>query len=434
MKQIIDTITKAFKIPELRSKILFTLAILVIFRIFAHIPVPGVDLLKLKSFFAQNQLLALLDIFSGGTLANFSVIALGLNPYINASIIMQLLTLVFPNLEKLQKEEGEAGRAKFNQYTRFLTVPLAILQAFGMYILLVNQDILTRGTPLTILSIVLTMAAGTVFLMWLGELISEKGLGNGISLLIFAGIVSRLPVVLAQTAGTFEQTQIFHLAAFLLMGLIVIVSVVIVNEARRQVAISYARRVIGASQAAPATTNYLPLRLNAAGVIPIIFAISLILLPTTFGQFLANSGKPLLVTVSNFLINTFNPSGVYYNLAYFLLVIGFTYFYTSVIFNPKKIAEDLQKYGGFIPGVRPGSQTAEFLGKIVTRITFFGAIFLGLIAVLPSLTQGVTGVTTALVGGTGILIIVSVVLETTKTFESQLLTRSYEGFLERRRN
>lgn len=434
MKQIIDTITKAFKIPELRSKILFTLAILIIFRIFAHIPVPGVDLPRLKSFFTQNQLLALLDIFSGGTLANFSVIALGLNPYINGSIIMQLLTLVFPNFEKLQKEEGEAGRAKFNQYTRFLTVPLSILQAFGMYILLVNQHILTRSSPVTILSIVLTMAAGTVFLMWLGELISEKGLGNGISLLIFAGIVSRLPVTFFQTAGTFEQTQVFNLLIFVAMALVVIVSVVIVNEARREVAISYARRVIGANQATPATTNYLPLRLNAAGVIPIIFAVSLILLPTTFGQFLGNSGKPLLVTISNFLINTFNPKGIYYNLTYFSLVIGFTYFYTSVIFNPKKISEDLQKYGGFIPGVRPGSQTAEFLGKIVTRITFFGAIFLGLIAILPSITQNTTGIRTALVGGTGILIIVSVVLETTKTFESQLLTRSYEGFLERRRN
>jgi len=369
MNKVLDIIIRAHQTPELRGKVLFTLAILVIFRIFAHIPVPGVDLVRLRSFFAQNQLLALLDIFSGGTLANFSVMALGLNPYINASIIMQLLTLIFPNLEKLQKEEGEAGRAKFNQYTRFLTVPLSILQAFGMYVLLVNQNVLTGAGPLTILSIVVTMAAGTIFLMWLGELISERGLGNGISLLIFAGIVSRLPVVFAQTAG----------------------------------------------------------------VIPIIFAISLILLPTTFAQFLQNSNQAFLVSIADFLVNTFNPQGVIYNLAYFLLVIGFTYFYTSVIFNPKKISEDIQKYGGFVPGVRPGSQTAEFLGKIVARVTFFGAIFLGLIAIVPSVAQGITGVTTILIGGTGILIVVSVVLETTKTFESQLLTRSYEGFLERGR-
>lgn len=430
MNKVLDIIIRAFRTPELRGKVLFTLAILVIFRIFAHIPVPGVDLLKLRSFFAQNQLLALLDIFSGGTLANFSVMALGLNPYINASIIMQLLTLIFPNLEKLQKEEGETGRAKFNQYTRFLTVPLSILQAFGMYVLLVNQNILTTAAPLTILSIVITMAAGTIFLMWLGELISERGLGNGISLLIFAGIVSRLPVVFAQTAGSFEQTQVFNLAVFAAMAVIVIVAVVIVNEARRAVAISYARRVSGTSGSVP-TTSYLPLRLNAAGVIPIIFAISLILLPTTFAQFLQNSNQAFLVSIADFLVNTFNPQGVIYNLAYFLLVIGFTYFYTSVIFNPKKISEDIQKYGGFVPGVRPGSQTAEFLGKIVARITFFGAIFLGLIAIIPSVAQGITGVTTILIGGTGILIIVSVILETTKTFESQLLTRSYEGFLER---
>lgn len=432
MNKVLEIIIRAFKTPELRSKILFTLAILIIFRIFAHIPVPGVDLVRLRSFFAQNQLLALLDIFSGGTLVNFSVIALGLNPYINASIIMQLLTLIFPNLEKLQKEEGEAGRAKVNQYTRFLTVPLSILQAFGMYILLVNQNILAQASPLTILSIVVTMATGTIFLMWLGELISERGLGNGISLLIFAGIVSRLPVVFLQTAGSFEQTQVFNLAIFLLMAAIVVVAVVIVNEARRAVAISYARRTSGMLGSVPAT-SYLPLRLNAAGVIPIIFAVSLILLPTTFAQFLGNSNQAFLVSISDFLINTFNPQGVIYNLAYFLLVIGFTYFYTSVIFNPKKISEDIQKYGGFIPGVRPGSQTAEFLGRIVARVTFFGAIFLGLIAIVPSIAQGITDVTTILIGGTGILIIVSVVLETTKTFEAQLLTRSYEGFLERRR-
>lgn len=432
MNKVLDIIVRAFRTPELRGKILFTLAILVIFRIFAHIPVPGVDLVSLRSFFAQNQLLALLDIFSGGTLVNFSVIALGLNPYINASIIMQLLTLIFPNLEKLQREEGEAGRAKFNQYTRFLTVPLSTLQAFGMYILLVNQNILPSAAPLTILSIVITMSAGTIFLMWLGELISERGLGNGISLLIFAGIVSRLPVVLVQTVGIYEATQAFNLAAFVVMAVAVVVAVVIVNEAKREVAISYARRAQAANFSSP-TVSYLPLRLNAAGVIPIIFAVSLILLPTTFARFLENSDQVFLVNFADFLINTFNPQGIIYNLAYFLLVIGFTYFYTSVIFNPKKISDDLQKYGGFIPGVRPGSQTAQFLGKIVNRITFFGAAFLGLIAILPSIVQGVTGVTTILIGGTGILIVVSVVLETVKTFEAQLLTRSYEGFLERRR-
>lgn len=431
MDKILRPLILAFKTPELRSKVLFTLLVLVIFRAFAHIPVPGVDPERLRTFFTENQLLSLLDIFSGGTLANFSVIALGLNPYINASIIMQLLTLVFPQLEKLQKEEGEYGRQKINQYTRYLTLPLSVTQAFGMYVLLQSQNILPKVSSLELISIVITMAAGTVFLMWLGELITERGIGNGISILIFAGIISRLPIVLFQTLSTYQTNQLFNIIVFIVMGVLVVVAIVVINEARRQIAISYAKRVRG-GELFGGQTSYLPIRINTAGVIPIIFAVSLILLPTTFASFFSASNMEFLRNLSATLTRTFDPRGLWYNVFYFLLVIGFTYFYTAVIFNPQKISSEIQKHGGFVPGIRPGSQTASYLGRIVNRITLPGAIFLGLIAILPSIAQTLTGITTILVGGTGILIVVSVVLETAKTFESHLLTRSYEGFLDQR--
>jgi len=430
MNPILKPIIQAWKIPDLRGKLLFTIFILIIFRIFAHIPIPGVNLERLKSFFAQNQLLSLLDMFSGGTLANFSVVSLGLNPYINASIIFQLLTLVFPALERLQKEEGEYGREKINQYTRYLTCPLAALQAFGMYMLLKNQNILPAVSPITLISIVITMTCGTIFLMWLGELITEKGIGNGISILIFSGIVSRLPIGIFQTVSGYQTTQIFNMVVFLIMALLVIVSIVIINEGKRQITITYAKRARG-GMLYGGQTSYLPIRINTAGVIPIIFAVSLILLPTTFARFFDASNIQFLRDLSVFLNKSFDPRGWLYNFLYFLLVIGFTYFYTAVIFNPQKISQDIQKYGGFIPGIRPGSATTEFLARVLARITLPGAIFLGLIAIMPSIAQRLTGVTTVLVGGTGILIVVSVILETVKTFESHLLMRSYEGFLEK---
>jgi len=427
---IFRPLIQAWRVSDLRGKLLFTIFILVVFRIFAHIPIPGVDLVRLKSFFAQNQLLSLLDIFSGGTLANFSVISLGLNPYINASIIMQLLTLVFPVLEKLQKEEGEYGREKINQYTRYLTVPLATLQAFGMYVLLKNQNILPSVLPMDLVSIIITMTCGTIFLMWLGELITEKGIGNGISILIFAGIVARLPVSVFQTLSTYQTTDFFNIFVFIIMAILVIVSIVIINEGRRQITITYAKRVRGGTLYG-GQTSYLPIRINTAGVIPIIFAVSLILLPTTIARFFDASNVGNLRNIADFLNKSFDPRGLIYNLLYFFLVIGFTYFYTAVIFNPQKISQDIQKYGGFIPGIRPGSATATYLGKVLNRITLPGAIFLGIIAILPSIAQRMTGVTTFLLGGTGILIVVSVILETAKTFESHLLMRSYEGFLEK---
>ncbi|MDO8551600.1 MAG: preprotein translocase subunit SecY [bacterium] len=427
MNRIVQVLVNAFQIPDLRRKILYTAVILVIFRLFAHVPVPGVNLVALKSLFASNQFLGLLDIFSGGTLANFSVMALGLNPYINASIIFQLLGMVVPKLEALQKE-GEYGRKKINQYTRYLTVPLAALQAIGMYALLRNQGIMSELTPLGLASLLVTMTAGTVFLMWLGELISENGVGNGISILIFAGIVGRLPVVFGQTLSTLETTNFFNLIIFMAMAVVVIGAIAYVNEAVRQIRVEYAKRVRG-GRIYGGQATYLPLRINQAGVIPIIFAVSVVLLPSMISQFLSQVPNPTLAGLASSFASLFNPGGATYNIIYFVLVVGFTYFYTAVVFNPTKIADEIKKHGGFIPGIRPGTPTSEFLNWILTRITLAGAVFLGLVAVLPSLIQGITGVATLTIGGTGILIVVSVVLETVKSLESMMLMRSYEGFL-----
>lgn len=422
----LSILTRAWSIPEIRKKIIFTAVVLAIFRLVAHIPASGVDREALAGLFAQSQLLSLLDIFSGGTLANFSILALGLNPYINASIIMQLLTLVFPKLEELSKE-GEAGRAKINQYTRFLTVPLSLMQAFAMYMLLRSQGIVGLLDPVSMLGLVVTMTAGTLFSMWLGELITEHGIGNGISLLIFAGIVGRIPVVFGQTFATSVQEDVFPLFTFLLMSLVVIFSVVFMNEATRRVPVQYARRAARGSMVSQ--TTHLPLRLNQAGVIPIIFAVSLVLAPSMIGQFLASSDVQGVSRIAGDLVTYFSPTHPVYNLAYFLLVIGFTFFYTAVIFNPTKIADEVKKYGGFIPGIRPGEATANYLNQVLVRITLPGAVFLGLIAILPSIVQGFTGASALAVGGTGILIVVSVVLETVKKIEAQLVMRNYDKFV-----
>jgi len=427
MNQVISVIRRIWQIRELRKKVLFTALIFVIFRIAAHIPVPGVNLLALKQIFAQSQLLSLLDIFSGGTLANFSIMALGLNPYINASIILQLLTMVVPKLEALSKE-GEYGREKINQYTRLITVPLAIFQAVGMYALLKNQQIIGSISILALLGFITTMTAGTLLLMWLGELITEKGIGNGISMLIFAGIVGRLPVSLGQTASILQPENLFNTLVFIIMSVAVIAAVVTINEASRKVKIQYARRLSGQKTYGGQST-YLPLKINQAGVIPIIFAVSLVLIPSMISNAVTSIPNPAIADFGRFLGTTFRPGGIVYNLVYFVLVVGFTYFYTAVIFNPEKIAEEIKKHGGFIPGIRPGKSTVEYLNRILTRITLAGALFLGVIAILPSIAQGITGSNTMTIGGTGILIVVSVILETTRQVESQMVMRSYEGFL-----
>jgi preprotein translocase subunit SecY len=422
----LDVFKNSIKAPDVRKKLLFTAGIFVVFRIFAHIPVAGVDLVALKSLFSQSQFLGLLDVFSGGTLANFSVMALGLNPYINASIILQLLQMVFPKLEELAKE-GESGTQKINQYTRLLTVPLALVQAVGMYALLRSQHIITFLPTLKLIAFMLTMTAGTMFLVWIGELISEKGVGNGISLLIFAGIVGRLPVIFGQTVSTTNSTNIFNLITFAVMALLVISSIVVINEATRQIAVYYAKRVRGNKMYGGQSTH-LPLRVNQAGVIPIIFAVSMVLLPSLVANYLTASKVAIVHNIAVYVSTLFNPNGLFYNSLYFILVVGFTYFYTAVIFNPKKIAEEIQKYGGFIPGIRPGTPTANYLNYILTRITLAGALFLGLIAIFPTIARSITHMQNLLLGGTGILIVVSVVLETIKAIEAQLVMRSYEGF------
>lgn len=427
MNKLLQPFINAWRTPELRKKILFTALIFLVFRFFAHIPVPGVDLPALKNLFAQNQFLGLLDVFSGGTLANFSVMALGLNPYINATIILQLLQMVFPKLEEMSKE-GESGRMKINQYARMLTVPLAALQALGTFALLRNQHIIASVAPLTLATLILTLTAGTILLMWLGELITEYGIGNGISMIIFGGIIGRMPALLGQTASIVTGDQIFNLLAFALVGFLVIAGIVLVNEATRQIPIVYARRVRGNKMYGGQST-FLPLRVNQAGVIPIIFAVSLVLIPSLLGQYLGQVPNPMISRFAQSVSTAFKPTGPVYNLVYFILVIGFTYFYTAIIFNPKKIAEEIQKSGGFIPGVRPGTPTANYLNYILTRITLAGAVFLGIIAVLPSLVQGVSNVATLTIGGTGVLIVVSVVLETSRQFETMLVSRNYEGFL-----
>ncbi len=428
---MINNIIQKIKIfladPHFRKKTFFTLMILFFFRIFAFLPVPSINLNQLRLIFSQNQFLSLLDIFSGGTLINFSVMALGLNPYINASIILQLMTVIFPKLEELRKE-GEYGRYKINQYTRLLTLPLTIIQSIGIYFLLHNQKIIGDLSPLEFVSFVVTIVAGTFILIWFGELISEYGLGNGISLIIFAGIIGRLPIFIGQTLAILNSEMIFNLILFIFLAIIVISGVVYINEAVRKIPVYYAKRIKG-NRMYQAATNYLPLKLNQAGVIPIIFAVSFVLFPQLIGNFLQVSKNKLISNFSLFLVNLFSPSGFFYNFFYFILVIGFTFFYTMVIFNPQKIAEEIQKNGGFIPGIRPGTATKLYLERVLYRITSVGAVFLGIIAILPAIISRITNIQNLLIGGTGILIIVSVVLEMFKMIEAQLIMKNYDKFI-----
>lgn len=426
LESIKNFFVKSFATPSIRKKIIITAVILIVFRFVAHVPASGIDRATLANLFLGSPLLSLLDVFSGGTLANFSIMALGLNPYINASIILQLLGYVVPSIEKLQKE-GEYGQEKINQYTRLITIPLAFVQSFGMYALLKGQGIIQNLGPLALLELVITMTAGTMFAVWLGELISEYGFKNGVSFLIFTGIVSRLSVVLGQSASVFQSQDLIKTIVILVLSLLVVGLVIFVGESVRRVPIQYARRRAGLSSS---QASYLPLRLNQAGVIPIIFAVSLVLAPSLIGQFLATSPNAALAGFSRTLTEIFKPSGVWYNLTYFLMVVGFTYFYTSVVFNPEKISDDLKKAGGFIPGIRPGVETAKFLTSILSRITLVGGIFLGLIAVLPSFFQNFVGSTNLAIGGTGVLIVVSVILETIREMEGEMVVGRYDKLIQ----
>ena len=422
-----DKIIFLFKNKELRNKFLFIIFLFIVFRVAANIPIPGIGLDELRKFFAQNQVFGLLNIFSGGALSNFSIVLLGLGPYITATIIFQLLTMIFPALEKLYKEEGEAGRQKFNQYARLATIPLAIFEGYGILTLFTRQGVISPLPPLILFSSVLTIAAGAMFLMWLGEIISEQGMGNGISLLIFAGIVASLPSNIFQTFVTWDPSKIPSYFLFFILSVVIIAGVVLITEARRNIPVSYAKRVRGMKMYGGVST-YLPLNVNPAGVIPIIFALSILLFPGMIAGFLSGSAG-FIGTAANAVGAFFNNVWIH-GVFYFLLVILFTYFYTAVTFDPKTISENLQKMGGFVPGVRPGKSTADFLHHILNRVLFTGAISLGLIAVLPSIVAGMTGVTgfTFLIGGTSLLIVVSVVLDTLRQVNSQLQMREYETF------
>jgi preprotein translocase subunit SecY len=422
---MLQKLIQIWKIPDLRKSILFVLGILVIFRLGAHIPIPGINIENLKAFFGSNQILGLLNIFSGGGMENFSVVMLGVAPYITASIIFQLLIMIIPSLEELSKEEY--GRRKINQYTRILTVPLAALQAYSMIAMLrqSSQPIITDMSPFRLLTTIITITAGTIFLMWLGELISEKKIGNGISLLIFAGIVTNIPGAIQRTLAVFDPSQIFNLAIFAAIALVTIVGIVIITEGQRNIPVSYAKRVRGMRMYGGMSTH-LPLRVNMAGVIPIIFAISIILFPPMVAQFFVRAKTVWIAGTAEWVIQIFQNQ-IFYAVAYFLLVFGFTYFYTAVIFHPDQIAENLQKQGGFVPGIRPGRPTADYLQYAVSRIIFSGALFLAIIAVLPLGIRWITGLQTLVIGGTSILIVVSVVIETIRQIDSQLTMREYEG-------
>ena len=419
LSKALSLYSEGLKTPLLRKKILFTFAILILFRLIAHIPVPGINLALLKSFFAQNQFLSLLDLFSGGTLANFSIAALGLNPYINASIMLQLLGFVIPELKELQKE-GEYGRAKINQYTRIITIPLSIFQSLAMVGILKSQNILGSQPLLVIIALVASMVTGTMIMIFLGELINEFGVGNGISVMIFAGIISRLPIAAIQSLSIsdFSNPQtLFNLILFIALAIIIVFAVVTIEEAVFRIPVSYAKR---------SQTTYLPIKVNVAGVMPIIFAVSLVSLPSLLGQALSKVSNPAIASFARHLSTAFDGTSILYLVTYFLMVVAFTVFYSTVVFKPKDVAEELRKSGGFLPGIRPGIATQKRLEYLLYRVVFIGAIFLALIAVVPSVIQSITGITSLSIGGTSVLIVVSVILELNRKIENVVQMYNYD--------
>ncbi len=420
------TIKAIFSDSGLRNRIFFVVFILVITRVLASIPIPEIDASALAGLFDQkgSSLLGLLNILSGGGIASFSIVMLGVGPYITGSIIMQLSTVLSPRLKEMYQEEGDAGRRRFVQYGRILALPLAVVQGFALLTLLVRQNVIPPMDHTTMVINLAIVTAGTMLMMWLGEQINERGIGNGVSLIIFAGIVAAIPKHLSQYFITFSAADIPTLVGLILLILIVIAGIVFVTEAERPVPITYARQnKLGSANGLGAAT-YLPLRLNQAGVVPIIFAISILIFPQLISQLFATSGSASLQSIARTISSTLSNQWIYGGI-YFFLVVSFTYFYTAVTFDPEKTAENLQKNGAFIPGYRPGLATAEHIGYILGRVTFFGAVFLGVVAVLPVIVQAVTGLTAVQVGGTSLLIAVSVILDVIKKVDAQLSMREY---------
>ncbi len=437
---MLQAVINAFRIADLRAKILFTLAMLVIFRMIASVPIPGVDREGLKAFIENNQLLGMLNLFSGSGLTNFSIVALGVYPYITASIIMQLMTPIIPRLNELSME-GQQGRNKINQYTHILTVPLALLQAYGQCLLfsrqtsvdgqplIANFGLFDADTWLPTVSILLTLTAGTMLLVWIGELITEKGIGNGISVIIFGGIVASLPGSIGTllTGGSIG-TNIFGTLLFVIIALITVVGVVLINEGQRRIPVHHAKRVRSGRVYGGTTTN-IPLKVNSAGMIPLIFAVSIMVFPGMIASFLESSNTEWVQETAERIRLWLSPNTLIYNIIYFFMVVGFTFFYTMVVFQQQRIPESLQRQGAFIPGVRPGRNTAVYLQKVLSRITIVGALFLGIVAVLPYFATKITGVNTLQLSATAMLIVVGVAIDTMRQLEAQLMMRNYEGFI-----
>lgn len=435
---MLQAVINAFKIPDIRRKILYTVAMLVIFRMIASVPVPGVDREGIRSYIETNQLLGMLNLFSGGGLNNFSIVALGVYPYITATIIMQLMTPIIPRLNELS-QEGQQGRNVIDRYTHYITVPLALLQGYGQMLLfsspqggnlIENFGLFDRSTFLPTISILITLTAGTMLLTWMGELITENGIGNGVSIIIFGGIVASLPgAVWGLLTGNEIRTNVAGTLAFAIIGLITVVGVVLINEGQRRIPVHHAKRIRGNRQYGGTNTN-IPLKVNSAGMIPLIFAVSIMVFPGMVANFLSGSGvgwvRDFAVTLSRWM----SPDTLPYNIIYFFMVIGFTFFYTLVVFQQQRIPESLQRQGAFIPGVRPGRNTAVYLQKVLTRITFVGALFLGIIAILPYIASLITGVESLLLSATSLLIVVGVAIDTMRQLESQLMMRNYEGFID----
>ena len=421
-----EKLLKIWRVRELRNNLLFVIAMLVVFRLAAHIPVPGVNTQALRDLFASNQFLGLMNLFSGGGMQNFSIVMMGVSPYITASIIFQLLGMVIPSIEEMNKEE--AGRQKINMWTRWATVPLAVIQSYGMITLLRRSSYQILGSIdwLSYVTIIITITTGTVFLMWLGELITERKAGNGISLLIFAGIIAGLPRSIQQLILTYDSSKLFTMIGFIIIAVLTIIGVVYISEGQRNIPVQYASQMRGSRNYGGSTTH-LPLRVNMAGVIPIIFAVSVILFPSMIAQFFVTSKVAWLARFSTWVIQLLSNQW-FYGITYFILVVAFTYFYTEIVFQPNQVAENLQKQGGFVPGIRPGQQTSRYLSSVIHKITLAGALFLGVIAILPLIMRAITGTQSLAIGGTSLLIVVSVVIETVKQIEAQLTMRQYDQY------